>query len=66
MEPIPESAITYACPDCYAEGCAPALIQHSPRCPRSNNHDSKRERKQTALSQKQRALHLWRYTFKHV
>jgi hypothetical protein len=34
IESIPENAFTYACPECYAEGCTPASIKHSPACPR--------------------------------
>ena len=34
VESIPENAFTYACPECYAEGCAPASIKHSAACPR--------------------------------
>ena len=40
VESIPENAFTYACPECYAEGCAPASIKHSPACPR--HRDAKR------------------------
>ena len=40
VESIPENAFKYACPECYAEGCAPASIKHSPECPR--HRDAKR------------------------
>jgi hypothetical protein len=37
VESVPENAFTYACPECYAEGYAPASIKHSPACPRLSN-----------------------------
>jgi hypothetical protein len=40
VESIPENAFKYACPECYAEGYAPASIKHSPECPR--HRDAKR------------------------
>jgi hypothetical protein len=40
VESIPKNAFTYACPECHAEGYAPASIKHSPGCPR--HRDAKR------------------------
>ena len=40
VESIPENTFTYACPECYAEGYAPASIKHRPACPR--HRDAKR------------------------
>jgi len=34
VDSVPENAFTYACPECYAEGSAPASIKHSQACPR--------------------------------
>ena len=57
VESIPENAFTYACPECYAEGCAPASIKHSPACPRHRDakrlthvNDAKPEAKSVAVA----------------